>query len=111
MQREQLPEWAQFQAKITTHPIIQDKDGVFRYQSNRLVRWLFGTGNLDLNAMRVAYFHSAFSKEEYMQFYRDLGYSLSGFDEVFSEELSEMEEQGAWHGRNTSKTFATGCSE
>lgn len=95
MGEEPLPEWAQFQAKLSTHPIIRDKNGVIRYQANRLVKWLFDSGNLDLNAMRVAYIYGAFSKEEYMQFYRDLGYSLSGFEEVFSEELSETPEQGA----------------
>jgi hypothetical protein len=91
--KEEIPEWAQLQTSLSTHLIIEDEHGIYRYEQNKLVNWLWESGNLDLNAMRVAYVHGAFSRDEYMQFYRDMGYSLSGFEEVFDDELNAIEEE------------------
>jgi hypothetical protein len=90
---EELPEWAHFQASLSKHRIIEDEHGTYRYEQNRLIDWLWRSGKVDLNVMRIAYCHGAFSREEYMQFYRDMGYSLSGFEEIFGEELDKMEEE------------------
>ena len=40
--------------------------------------------------MWVAYRNEMFSCDEFMQFYRDIGYSLSGFAEIWGYELEKM---------------------
>lgn len=88
--QEDLPEWAQFQASLTTHPIILDEQGVLRYAANPLICWL--QERVSINDMWIAYARSgAWTREQFMQFYRDIGYSLSGFEEVWGEELDKME--------------------
>lgn len=90
LDKDELPASLQFSASLTDHRIVEDEHGVYRYEKNKLIDWLFQTGKVDLNAMRVAYCHGAFSREEYMQFYRDMGYSLTGFEEVFDGELDQI---------------------
>jgi hypothetical protein len=89
--QSELPDWAQFQASLTTHPIVLDEQGVLRYVTNPLVRWL--EDRVSLNDMWIVYRRKgAWTREQFMQFYRDIGYSLSGFEEIWGEELAEMEE-------------------
>ena len=71
------------------HPIYKDEHGTIRWVPNRLIRWLTdayrGTepyGGI-LNHMAVAYQQGLFSLSEYKEFYREIGYSLSGFSEIF----------------------------
>jgi hypothetical protein len=90
--KKDLPEEYRFQASLTNHPIIRDEHGVIRYQRNPLVCWL--QEHSDLNAMWIAYRrHHSWSTEAFMQFYRDIGYSLSGFEEVWGEELDKLEDE------------------
>ncbi len=91
--REDLPEAYQFQASITSHPVIRDEQGVIRYQVNPLVEYLHE--HVSMNDMVLLYQRGAWSQEQFMQFYRDIGYSLSGFNEVWGEELDEMESEMA----------------
>jgi hypothetical protein len=87
----ELPDWAQFQASLTTHTIVRDEQGILRYAINPLVRWL--EDHVSLNDMWIAYRRTgAWTREQFMQFYRDIGYSLNGFEEIWGEELEEMEE-------------------
>lgn len=82
---------------------------VWRFPENRLVRWLANAMGEEhdrwrrvanregeakaeamrplsgLNQMFVAYAEEKFTLAEYMQFYRDMGYSLNGFTEVFGD--------------------------
>ncbi len=66
-------------------------DHPLRWKRNALACWLCDRGaksRTDLNAMAVAYYQDkAFPLEDYTRFYRDIGYSLSGFIEVFGEAL------------------------
>ena len=90
---DDIPDWAHFAVGLTEHPVIRDDQGVLRYQASRIHRWL--CDHIDLNEMAVAYQHGAFSRDEFMQFYRDIGYSLSGFEEVWAEVLDMLQEEGS----------------
>ena len=89
MNVNEMPEWARFQASLTDHPVVMDKHGVLRYKASPIHGWL--CDHIDLNEMSVAYQQGAFGRDEFMQFYRDIGYSLGGFEEIWGEELDEME--------------------
>jgi hypothetical protein len=69
--------------KESLHPIYEDEHGVIRWQPSKAVRW--AADRINLNEMYVAYMTGAFTKDEYKEFYRDMGYSLSGFGEVFED--------------------------
>jgi len=87
----EIPEWAQFQASLSLNPVYLD-DGILRYEAKTIARWI--GDHVDLNEMWTAYRNGAFSRDEFMQFYRDIGYSLGGFEEVWGEELEGMEATG-----------------
>ena len=84
-----IPVWAQFQVSLSNHPIITDPDGTLRYEAKPLMRWL--CDQTDLNTMWRAYDLNRFSRQEFMQFYRDIGYTLVGFEEIWGEAMNEME--------------------
>ncbi len=79
------------------HPVIEATDGVWRWKSNKLQRWVLDAEmksikrlnnvpfNVDLNAMFLAFYQKVFSLEEYMKWQMDTGYSLSGFGEIFGQ--------------------------
>lgn len=87
----QIPDWAQFQVSLFDHPVITDQDGVLRYKAKPLMRWL--CNQIDLTTMWKAYKQNLFSRTEFMQFYREIGYSLTGFEEIWEKALDEMEDQ------------------
>lgn len=95
-------------AKIFHHEIVL-KDNIIRWKENKLVRYLTGdsggcefhtppewvgmmhnqvyNGAVDLNGARSK---GIFTLEEYMKFYMGMGYSLSGFGDVFGQcEITE----------------------
>ena len=63
--------------------IVKDEDGNLRYKANRVVVFLYRTKGVDLNVVWQAYTNGAFSLEEMMEFYRLIGYSLEGFEEIW----------------------------
>jgi len=83
----EVPDWAKFQVGLTDHPIERDEN-VLRYVAKPLMRWLCDT--VGLNQMWAAYQHGKFSQAEFMQFYRDIGYSLSGYEEIWAEALNRI---------------------
>lgn len=87
---DQVPEWAERQVSITDHSIVKDEEGTLRYQENTLITWLHDIYHIDMNNLWVAYRRKVFTRDEFMQFYRDIGYSLSGFEEVWGDALDEM---------------------
>lgn len=90
--------------------VVEDDRGVYRFAANRLFRWMTEATDgsnpdprslsfdpprphrVSLNDMAIGFQRGAFSLEEYMAFYRGLGYSLDGFIEVFGERLGLFEE-------------------
>jgi len=83
----EIPEWAQFQVSISPNQVYLGGK-TLRDQSKPIARWL--CDHIDLNEMWVAYRNEMFSCDEFMQFYRDIGYSLSGFAEIWGYELEKM---------------------
>lgn len=91
--REQLPKWCQFQASLSDHPIILVELGTHHYRYLQTIN----DGDYDLNKMAVQYARGELTREYMMQFYRDIGYSLGGYEEIWADELSEMERQIAYN--------------
>ncbi len=73
--------------------IVEDDTGVLRFQEDQLTRWLVDSGQVDLNRLAIAFEEDKFSAENYMTFYRGLGYSLNGFCEFFESACSEKRSQ------------------
>lgn len=71
--------------------IVEDMDGTYRFQPNKLIQWLVSQRGVDLNRMCMAYGQGRFTLEEYMEFYRGMGYSLDGFCEIFADKLWSRE--------------------
>lgn len=60
----------------------KDEAGVERFVPG-IARYLTDQQGVDLNKLCLAFNYNTFSLEEYMRFYASLGYSLSGFYEIF----------------------------
>ncbi len=91
-------------AVIFNHEIVEDARGTWRWKTNTLMDYIHGDapfyegteyrgnntktyrGSLDLNALRIDLIRRRFTLEEYMKFYMGIGYSLSGFYEVFGQD-------------------------
>jgi len=65
------------------HDIIEDESGTYRWKPIEISRWLADTVNLD--DMWKAYQQGAFTTEQFQLFYRQMGYSLCGYDEVWGD--------------------------
>lgn len=68
--------------------ICLDGGGVLRFRQSALARWI---GNhISLNEMVIDCQRGEFPIEELIQFYMDMGYSLSGFVDVFGDEITAL---------------------
>ena len=67
---------------------VKDDNNVYRFRRKCLANWLCDHTNL--TELRLAYLRGQVPRDEYMQFYQDIGYSLSGFWDVFEKEIAEM---------------------
>jgi hypothetical protein len=74
---------------------IIDDEGVQRFPKNRVVCLLLDSGRLNLIDISMMADHDIFSTKELMSFYMDLGYSVSGFVEVFADKFDH--ESGGTH--------------
>lgn len=67
-------------------PIVVAKDGVVRFQENRIVSAFLEAGRegkrLDLNEIAVRACRGEFTTAEQMQFAQLIGYSVSGFGDL-----------------------------
>ena len=65
------------------HLVIEDEQGTLRWKSDPSVLALLGRVNL--NDIWIAFHHMGLTKnsEEVRKLYRDMGYSLSGYWEIF----------------------------
>lgn len=77
-----------------TQPLELDSHGVLRFKGNKIIRYLFDTGKLDLNELgRITFF----GDEDRVQLAQLLGYSLCGFGDlsyVSDEVYDRAEEEG-----------------
>ena len=73
------------------HLIIRDEMGTLRWQENPAVsKWV---DELGLNGIVILFYHLGYGKnsEPYRKLYRDIGYSLSGYWEIFYWEANNPE--------------------
>jgi len=75
-----------YMPEVTTNwPIVQDKDGVLRFKEDPMTVWLHSRTNLnDMVSACQHGFAGVWSRKKIKDFYRGMGYSLSGFGEVFT---------------------------
>ncbi len=66
---------------MADNPETEVVNGVKRYKKKPLMRWLGDVVNL--NDMWIAFYQGAFPESDFRQFYRDMGYSLDGFEDVW----------------------------
>lgn len=76
----------------TDHPVVLDKHGTLRWKESTAVQWVqehamrrcfeLKIGDGDLNAFGMAV-GEKITKKDAKQFYREMGYSLSGFAEIW----------------------------
>lgn len=92
---EDWPESLLWQAQFAKdHPVYRDQENVLRYEPNPLIMWMLehANGQISLNDMWIAFLRGdTFTRDEFMEFYRDIGYSLSGFDEIWGKYIGEHE--------------------
>ena len=81
---EKLPDYYQYQASLSKHRIIKTKSGVIRYEKLNYAE------NLDLNGMWARYQNGELTRDYMMQFYRDIGYSIDGYEDIWGGEMEKM---------------------
>lgn len=74
-------------ASLTSHPIIEDTNGTYRFEQRDFNHFH------DINTMSVKYQRGHLDRDEFMQFYRDIGYSLGGFWEIWGTELDIIQRE------------------
>jgi hypothetical protein len=90
---EAIDDYYHRQLQVTNHPVVLVEDAVIRYKENSAIRWMMDHKSTDLNQMWIAYRRDEIDRDDFMHFYRDLGYSLAGFGEVWGDELDELTAQ------------------
>ena len=108
---------------IFNHEVIEYDDGCIRWRKNNFIDLIYsnaaiftpsvledrkagrlpygkhsqeGRASLNLNVLHIDLHNGSFSMEEWMKFYMQMGYSLSGYAEVFGQrEASEYPLPGA----------------
>jgi hypothetical protein len=85
-----LDETWQFQASLSNHPIVRFPDGHLRYKKSNV------DVEYDMNQLWREYHQGMHTREWMMQLYRNIGYSLSGYEEVWGGELNAMLRQAAF---------------
>jgi hypothetical protein len=64
---------------------VIDDQGLQRFPVNKLYRHLVDTKQIDLQRLAIDYESGRFSKDELMEFYIGIGYSVPGFSEIFKD--------------------------
>lgn len=89
--REELSETWQFQASLSNHPIVRFPDGHLRYKQTIADKY-----ERDMNELWREYRRGEHTREWMMQYYRDIGYSLGGYEEIWGGELDSMQREIAY---------------
>lgn len=68
-----------------SHILIKDEKGTIRWRENGTVRSLITKGDIDLNKLIIMFHEMGYDKnsEVYRKLYRDMGYSLYGYWQIF----------------------------
>jgi hypothetical protein len=75
--QERIDKWYGL-AKGYEDQVVEDEEGRLRYRKNQIVRFLLDMGDIDLNKLWIMYENGMFSQEDFMEFYRLIGYTLTG---------------------------------
>jgi hypothetical protein len=62
------------------------KNKVLRFKANRAIVFMYNMKGCDMNDIWRMAIEAKWSTEDVMSLYRQIGYSLSGFGEVFTDE-------------------------
>lgn len=89
--KNELPEHFQFQASLSDHPIVLVKGGERLGEHYRYKQTIENKYEIDLNELWREYHAGKYTREWMMQYYRDIGYSLNGYDEVWGAVLEDMQ--------------------
>lgn len=74
-----------------SHP-VEMVEGVARFVADPVISLIHSTGRIDLNSLWLSVdLDDQRMRKSLRRFYRDLGYSLCGYLEVFGEMLTEEE--------------------
>jgi hypothetical protein len=68
---------------LNGHPVILDAEGTLRFKPNLALVWVREHSAVNMNDIWDACAAGRFPAEDLVQFYRDIGYSLCGFVEVW----------------------------
>lgn len=85
--REELNDTWQFQASLSNHPIVRFPDGHLRYKKTISD----ADDKVDMNELWREYRNGKHTREWMMQYYRDIGYSLGGYEEIWGGEMFDMQ--------------------
>lgn len=55
-----------------------DSEGTQRFKGNSVIRHLYASGTIDVNALTIEYHNGKFANDDWLDFYAGLGYSVSG---------------------------------
>jgi hypothetical protein len=90
---ENYPDFDRLMA-IWDHEVVEDEHGTWRWRPNEVIRWATwgDPAPVSMNDLWAEHGRGSFTTEEVMAFYRDSGYSLSGFIEIFCGHGDKIEE-------------------
>lgn len=75
-----------------TQPLEVDDKGVVRFKGNKIIKFLFDTGKLDLNEISAMVRAGMLPEEDYVQITQLLGYSVSGWGDLSTSPPDLVEE-------------------
>ncbi len=65
--------------RVPVQPVVRGHDGVIRFRSNAIVRWLIDSQRVSLNEIATL---PNVPREDMAQFWQMLGYSVSGYGDL-----------------------------
>jgi hypothetical protein len=75
------------------HPIVLDSHDTLRFKPDPVVHWMYERYQGDyINALWLDYHHGVISLASLARHYRDIGMSLSGYDEAIGDAYREAED-------------------
>jgi hypothetical protein len=77
-----------------SQPIGFDSNGTIRFKKNEIVDFLLEHGTVDLNRLWLMLYKKQFSVDDMIQFYQLIGYSVSGFGDIFNKQEDKYSEDG-----------------
>lgn len=94
--RMKIPDEYKFQVSLAPNHEVIEVDNVLYYKPNRITKYLHKLYNSEahkvISQLWCAQESDLITVEELMQYYRDIGYSLCGFEEIFEETLKRMQQ-------------------